>query len=177
MKPLPSLRAANPALLVSSLAMLVSLASLLVSIQQTNLARRQQAASVWPYLQIDYQTAATLGQREFEVIIHNKGIGPALIQRVRLRHQGQEYDDFYRLFKAKYPSPNFNHTLNSLSGMVLSAGEKKTLVSVSDTLAATAMYQVFQETEIRVAYASVYGDLWLMDEDTVSAIRSLREIK
>ena len=176
-KRLFSFRPVNPALVISSLAMLASIASLLVSIQQTNMARRQQAASVWPYLQMDYQSSAAPGKKQLDVLIQNKGVGPARVKSIRLRHEGKDYDDFYRLFQSKYPEAKFSHFMNSLSGAVLSAGEIKTLITINDTLAAPAMHKILDETEIRVVYASVYDDLWMMTADTVYAIRNLKAIR
>jgi hypothetical protein len=157
----------SPALWVSMAAFLVSFASLVVSMQQTNIAKEQQKASVWPYLALH----TSIRYPDYIAIsIQNKGVGPAQVQRVFVQFEGKSYDDLYHLFEAMYPNPKFDNLSGSLSGNVLSAGETATLIEIRDTAALRRIQQVAEEATIEVYYDSVFGDTWKMTRDTVLAI-------
>lgn len=58
-------------------AVLISVGTLLVFLYQTNLVRQQQYMSVLPYL--EFQNHDVFSYDNYELILKNKGIGPALI--------------------------------------------------------------------------------------------------
>lgn len=80
----------NSEKLVSISAMSISFITLLIFIYQTNLMRRQNDLSIMPYL--DISTTNDLEKATFELNLLNHGVGPAIIESVRLKYQGQQYD-------------------------------------------------------------------------------------
>ena len=77
--------------IVSLTALLVGLGSLFVIVYQTNLARQSQRASVLPCLSI----ALTSNDAGVFLVVGNVGIGPALIQDVRVRYQGRRSETIH----------------------------------------------------------------------------------
>jgi hypothetical protein len=71
-------------------AMFISFITLLIFIYQTNLMRRQNYISILPYLQIS--TSNNVGEFSYELNLKNHGVGPAIIEKVTMRHRGEEYD-------------------------------------------------------------------------------------
>ncbi len=76
-------------------AMVVGLGSLLVFAYQAQLMRESQRASVLPYLQV----VVIANDQGTSLVLSNTGIGPALIDDVRISYQGRERQidpyDFY----------------------------------------------------------------------------------
>jgi hypothetical protein len=76
-------------------AMLIGIGSLFVILYQTHLMRQSQHASVMPYLMIGF----TSNSGGVHVNLRNSGIGPALIDDVRIRHAtGEKATDPYAFF-------------------------------------------------------------------------------
>ena len=88
-------RRINIELLLGISATFLSLAALIVSIFQTQIAREQQQASVWPYL----QTQKSHVDDEFSLNLENDGVGPAIIKNVEVYYQGKLFDNHNALFK------------------------------------------------------------------------------
>jgi len=85
--PVPLRRRINIELLLGISATFLSLAALVVSIVQTRIAREQQHASVWPYLQI----LASNFDNELHYGLENKGVGPAIIRDFEIAYRGKTY--------------------------------------------------------------------------------------
>src|SRR5688500_10981694 len=89
--------------IVSLSAMAVGVGSLFVIVYQTHLMRQAQSAAALPYLMIGVQ-ANTEGSY---LTLRNTGLGPALIEHVRIRHQGRTFDeDPYDFFIRMRPDRN-----------------------------------------------------------------------
>jgi hypothetical protein len=80
----------NIELHLSLSATFLSLAALIVSIFQTKIAREQQQKSVLPYLQIRHEIA----DNNLQIILENKGVGPAFIHNVQMLHNQQTAQDY-----------------------------------------------------------------------------------
>src|SRR5262245_62249701 len=86
---------------VSLSAMVIGVGSLFVILYQTHLMRQSQHASVMPYLMIGF----TSNSGGVHVNLRNAGIGPALIDDVRIRHAtGEQATDPYTFFLEGDPS-------------------------------------------------------------------------
>lgn len=85
---------------VSFIAILVGVGSLGIVVFQTQIMREQQRASVLPYLAIVVQSRAeTTG-----LALRNAGIGPALLDDVRVRYKGKDFvGDPYDFFVQQRP--------------------------------------------------------------------------
>jgi hypothetical protein len=65
----------------------VGVGSLVIILIQTQIMREQQRASVLPYLAIAVQSSAeTTG-----LAVRNAGIGPAILDDVRVRYKGKDF--------------------------------------------------------------------------------------
>ncbi len=143
-------------------AIVVSLGTLFTIVFQTNLIRKQQYASVLPYLEIWPRIQPT----SFKLIVMNNGIGPAFIDDVKIHFQDSVYEADPRIFtfqviKKKEDVSFYYSTLKK--GRLLPAGEVIELIGVEeDSVNARKLYNWFgtDTLELEVTYKSVYDERW-----------------
>jgi len=180
-RPLPK-RRINIELLLGISATFLSLAALVVSVFQTKIAREQQQASVWPYLQTDKNHI----ENEFSLELTNAGVGPAIIRHVEVRYQGKSFVNHNVLFRQQLNERLLMALRNSVEkfkygyfyesldpGNVLKSGDNKSLLATThNEQVANLMDSVVADTSFHfiVRYADVYGNCWLLDRNKVTAI-------
>jgi len=71
-------------------AMFMSAATLVVLLYQTNLMRKQQYMSVYPYLEM---MGHGFPGPNYRYTLTNNGVGPALIKKVSVHHQDKVYEE------------------------------------------------------------------------------------
>jgi hypothetical protein len=174
--------------IVSLSAMAVGVGSLFVIVYQTHLMRQAQSASALPYLMVGMQ-ANTEGAY---LTVRNTGLGPALIEHVRIRHEGRTFDeDPYDFFIRMRPDRN----IPALSvdrvavGRLIPAGEGLMALGMSgkerdpmliDLLKLFEVVEVprswlvnfniplnAKRAVIEITYSSVYGDRWRVTSDRI----------
>ena len=91
-------RRINIELLLGISATFLSLAALIVSIFQTRIAREQQQASVWPYLQL----LVSQHNKECHIGIENKGVGPALVKKSEWLYGNKKYANAQDLYLTRF---------------------------------------------------------------------------
>jgi hypothetical protein len=173
--------------IVSLSAMVVGVGSLFVIVYQTHLMRQAQSAAALPYLMLGMQ--ANSGGTY--LTLRNTGLGPALIEEVRIRQEGRTFDEEpYDFFIRMRP----NHNIPGLSvdriavGRLIPAGEGLLALGVDGDerlRMLTELLTLFELVEvprswlansgipldaskravIEITYASVYGERWRITSD------------
>ncbi|WP_421762575.1 hypothetical protein [Ekhidna sp.] len=158
---------------VGVLAILASLGTLFVIVYQTNLYRKQQYASVLPYLEV----WNSRNDDSYRLILINNGIGPAFIEEVKVIYQ----DSIYALDPAEFAQevimPIDSITRwgysNISKGRLVPAGTQIELIQVTkDSINASKMWSWFsggdpnrkEIPEIEFVYGSVYGEKWMVQK-------------
>ncbi|WKN41960.1 hypothetical protein [Tunicatimonas pelagia] len=128
----------NSEKIISLSAFIVSIATLLalmyqirISSEQNELVRKQQYASVLPYVEI---WPANRNSSHFSLSLVNNGIGPAFINEVRVVYEGQVYKNdprtFYYSKIIKTDTIQFGYA-DIIKGQVLPPGEARTMIETS----------------------------------------------
>lgn len=152
---------------LSIVAIIASLGTLFTIVYQTNLIRKQQYASVLPYLEMWNSNPGKDGET-YLLLLMNNGIGPAFIKEVRIHYGDSAYRDdpatfTYKVIKPKDSISNIHYS-NIKAGRLIPAGEQVELVGVSkDTVNAPILRRWFAQTdsiEVEIIYESVYGERW-----------------
>ncbi len=172
---------------VSLSAMAVSVCTLVVILYQTHLTRQAQYASAMPYLMI----GVTSNDRGVHVTLANLGLGPALLDSVRIRYKGQSIDNdpygFFLQKRAEYAQ--FLSVDQVMPGRLISAGQTIQMVGTESAGHKEVMLrdilQSFEIAEvpkswyegagatgtgkatIEITYSSVYGDRWRTRSDRI----------
>ncbi len=118
--------------ILSIAAIFISICTLFVFLYQTNLIRKQQYKSVYPYLAFQHYGTNT---ENYKFILENKGIGPAIIKSIEVKTtNGELFKDINPYLNSrlqKTDTISFYHTDLS-EGMLISANEKIELIKLND---------------------------------------------
>jgi len=176
--------------IVSVCAMVVGVGSLAIILFQTRIMREQQRASVLPYLMIAIQS----NSESTNLTLRNAGIGPALLDDVRVHYKGKDYEvDPYDFFVQQRPEV-FNTVGLSVDklmpGRLVPAGEWiQTLGTGGAEAGATLLRELLhlfviaevpntwlvgagvtkppsERAVVIVTYSSVYGERWHLRSDS-----------
>ena len=173
--------------LLSLSAMVVGVGSLAVILYQTHLMRQSQHASVLPYLMI----AVNSNEHGVFLNLRNAGIGPAVIERVHVLHEGREHGgdayDFYLGVRPEQATQSLSVD-KIIEGRLIAAGETIQMVGVPGVEGQVWLRELlglFEVAEVPrlwlrnlklpesgvnravliIDYASVFGDRWRVRSD------------
>jgi hypothetical protein len=174
--PAPLRRRINIELLLGISATFLSLAALIVSIVQTRIAREQQHASVWPYLQV----LSSSFDDELHYGLENKGVGPAIIRDFKISYQGKIYKSVQRLFNdviGKHTAGGKGFGTVSKGSVFKSGDDIDILFVTKNDLVINQVNAMLNDSSfhILIRYADVYGNCWLLDQDKVTELVSCPE--
>lgn len=150
--------------IVSLTAIIVSLGTLFTIVYQTQLIRKQQYASVLPYIEMWNSNQG----HSYSYVLVNNGIGPAFIKGVKIHYGDSVIDGDLSFFAFNVIKPidsvkNYSYS-NIKSGSLIPAGNRMNLISVKgDTLNAGILRRWLSEDEsiqVEIIYESVYGERW-----------------
>lgn len=149
---------------VSLTAIIVSLGTLFTIVYQTQLIRKQQYASVLPYIEMWNSNRGD----SYSYMLFNNGIGPAFVKEVKV-HYGDStvVGDLafftYHVIKPVDSVKNYSYS-NIKAGGLIPAGKKIDLISVSnDSVNAAILRKWFSKgdhIQVEVIYESVYKERW-----------------
>lgn len=153
------------------MAIIASLGTLFTIIYQTNIFRKQQYASVLPYLEI----WNARNDDAYRLILINNGIGPAFIEDVKLIYkdsilQMDPADFVDEVIKKEDSLTRYGYS-NISKGRLIPAGNSINLVqALEDSINSYILWSWFSGgdttrvdyPEIEITYGSVYGEKWMI---------------
>jgi len=145
-------------------AMVVGLAALFVAWDQARVMRAQQHGAVIPVIQIDGFTSRVEDTMSMGLRFMNNGVGPAMIESVRVYRDGQLMTDFEPIMTLL--PEGYDRSWTSINGRVLAAGahvEPITLSWPADDLAGEGLDALLAEWElwsVNLCYCSVFDRCW-----------------
>ncbi len=169
----------NSERLLSLSAMSISFITLVIFIYQTNLMRRQNYISILPYLTLS--TTNDLTGHTFVLKLENHGVGPAILESVKLTYQGKSYDlaayenQLFPLLVSLKPELDSIQMVNYSTlnkGMAIPANFGYTLLSVSQSpehfqLLTHHLNQLEAEgLKYEITYKSIQEERWRIFTDS-----------
>lgn len=170
-------------------AMVVGVGSLFIILYQTQLMREAQNASALPYLAVAVHSSS----EGVYLTLRNVGVGPALIDRVRVRTSRDAFEgDVYEFYSALRPVP-FNGEFSVdpvMPGRLLPAGEMIQMIGMGGEEGGAMLADLLRRFEIaevpeswyvgvgtsragpekavlEVTYSSIYGDQWRISSNAI----------
>ncbi|RFF30704.1 hypothetical protein [Wenzhouxiangella sediminis] len=149
-------------------AIVVGVAALFVSFDQSRVMREEIRASIWPALQVDGFASLENGTLAIGLSVQNAGVGPALVERVTIRHDDSPVEDLDALRALMPPGADLSRT--SLTGRVVAAGasvrpfELRYPAEESDD-AIDVLNRLLSRWSAEVCYCSTLGQCWVASDD------------
>lgn len=166
-----ALRKRNWDALAATLAALIGFLALIVSGYTAYIQRQQVRAQVWPFMLVGYSDV------DHSIVVLNKGTGPALVRSVEVLVDGKPLPKWSAVLEALGVARPDDYGQSTISGNVLSPGERLVIVSVPDDV----RYQQFRaeatrRLTTRICYCSTLGECWMHlsgDRDDEPDVRSV----
>ena len=152
-------------------AIFISLLTLVVFIYQTNIIREQQRMSVLPYLSLYSQHSGT---PNYQYILVNNGIGPAVIESVKIIDGESEYEmDLPNYLSGHVPETaeikGLYHS-NLHPGQLIPAGKTIAILGINNSLdSAEKLLKILGDStlQMEIVYGNVYDERWLLSTEAL----------
>jgi len=138
------------------IATLVGLLALVVSAYTAMLQQQQVRAQVWPRLQL--MSSGSLQ----EVLVMNKGVGPAVIESVRIHVDGVAQRDWKMLEKTLGVTPA-EYVQSTVNGTVISGGERYVMANFPERQVWERIRPQLQRMHRRLCYCSTLEECWVVE--------------
>lgn len=160
-------------MMVAAASIFVGFCALAITAVQTYIMREQQHASVWP--SVSFGTGnSNVNDRDstanFEVLIWNKGIGPAIIKDLKIIYRGIMYEDWQRQDVFQAMTGTREHVPFGFASVgknrVMQAGE---VIQWCQFSSSPKSYKVIKAMEngaredfdLIIFYSDIYGHTWV----------------
>lgn len=154
--------------LVGLCAIITSICAIIITLYQTKLQRTQQYASVKPMLMsfsnsFSNNNSSTSLSYQYELLISNQGLGPAIITDYNYYYQSKPYKNIAQIIKKIKTDNKLDSTkvitLSSLwINQIIPVGEKLSIVKIDDNILGPILDEA--DINIMVRYKSLYGQQW-----------------
>ncbi|MEO8670163.1 MAG: hypothetical protein ABI411_02540 [Tahibacter sp.] len=140
------------------IAALIGLLALCVSAYTAYIQRQQVRAQVWPYLE------PGISGSKREIVLVNKGVGPAIVKSVRIYVDGKAQRDWSAVFSAL--GMKFEHAppFSTVFGVVISAGDRIDQVLFQSVEDFNAYAHQADRVEKMYCYCSSLSECWIYDD-------------
>jgi hypothetical protein len=152
------------------IAAFVGLLALCVSGYTAYIQRQQVRAQVWPYLE-----PGVSGSKR-ELVIVNKGVGPALVRSVQVYVDDKPQRNWDAVYAALGLKFEHRPPYSTLSSIVLSAGERLDQVLFRSAEDFNAYASKVNRVEQRICYCSTLNECWIYDGREKDPARLRREV-
>lgn len=160
-------------LVIGAPAFIISVVVAYATSVQADATRKMTEASVWPRLQIvrSFNSGGARrpdGSVDFDeakfitsIIVHNAGIGPAVVKHVRVSVDGVAYRDWFGLAEQVFDIRVISNA--NLAAQVVPASETVQWLTL-DGKGALALRDAYDEGRLQaqVCYCSVFDSCWLL---------------
>jgi hypothetical protein len=152
------------------IAAFVGLLALCVSGYTAWLQQRQVSAQVWPHLMI------ASSSNDADILIINKGVGPALVGSMQVFVDGEPQRDWNAvLAKLDIKVDEKDRGQSTVNGNVISAGESVASLKFNKPEDFLTYFAKSDRVKMRVCYCSVLNECW--ERDTRQTQRMQRDHK
>ncbi|HEX6834067.1 MAG TPA: hypothetical protein VF132_11090 [Rudaea sp.] len=152
------------------IAALVGLLALCVSGYTAYLQREQVRAQVWPYLE-----PGMSGSRR-EIILSNKGVGPAIIRNVQMTVDGKPQRNWTDVFHALGIHYDHHIPYSTINGIVLAGNDHIDQLLFPTSEDFNLYSHQARRVNLKVCYCSSLGDCWQFDDSVTTTSEQHRPV-
>ncbi|MEL6974193.1 MAG: hypothetical protein AAGL29_02230 [Bacteroidota bacterium] len=167
----------DPNLIIALGVLLTSFAALFVYVRQTNIMSEQSRilleqtkSNAWPHLSLDMWVGDRNGKIvTYKFIVQNKGIGPALIESVKISYDGTYVENWAEFYEALQVPDSIviSQSTHNIHARVLAANESMSVIDWStsegindNTDLAMFIFDRGDKIKMEICYQSIHGDTW-----------------
>lgn len=156
-------------------AFLISLVSVVLGIENAVAMRQLVASNSWPFVNVGVSNGNETGGAALDLLIQNKGVGPAKIKSLEVFYEGKPMAGDQALMRAITGGKPVPIVRSRVVGSVLSAKESVNFLSVVEqSITPSELAELARRSDriaLRTCYCSAFDECWVMDR-TVEPSRS-----
>lgn len=148
--------------LLSVAGALIAILALFATLRESEEVRRQTAAAVWPYIQVQMDDFDLGDTASLSLSFTNTGVGPAKVRSLRLEVDGQPVADWDALLARLEQPADSPYGRDSVSQRVLAPGESVTLFTTRHPPLVRALQAAIRRpgTVLGMCYCSIFDECW-----------------
>ena len=140
--------------------------ALYAALSESQAVREQTAASVWPYVEMMIEDTDDGENARFALAVENVGVGPARMQGVEFRVDGEAIPSWDVLTARLLEDPvkvGVDFGRSTISNRVIAPGQRISAFQTVDRELALRMQEVVYggRASLRYCYCSIFSECWL----------------
>ena len=142
--------------MVGLAALVVSICAVAVSIYEASLERQHARAEAWPHVELTIGVSS----QSTRIAVENSGLGPAAIEAIAVRYDGQPVEGWSRLLPLLFGRQPDSYQISGIEGRVLRAGSELVILEVPAQYVPQDIMARLPRTSVTVCYRSVFEEYW-----------------
>jgi hypothetical protein len=152
---------------LSLVGVFIAVVALYAALAESDAARKQTAAAVWPFVQLTVHDHLSANGAEFRVSMTNVGVGPARMRSMRVILDGEPLRDWHHAM-ALFGEEGTHRLGQSFIGRrVLIPGESVDMVATTDRVLVEKFLGSLARpgNSITYCYCSIFDTCWVVDSE------------
>jgi hypothetical protein len=152
---------------LSLVGVFIAVVALYAALAESDAARKQTAAAVWPFVQLTISDHLSEGRAEFRISLTNAGVGPARMRSMRVLLLGEPLRDWHHAIQRLGETGTHRLGQSYVSRRVLIPGETIDMVSTMDRVLVEKFLGALAQpgNSITYCYCSIFDACWVIDSE------------
>jgi hypothetical protein len=152
---------------LSLVGVFIAVVALYAALAESDAARKQTAAAVWPFVQLTISDHLSESRAEFGISLTNAGVGPARMRSMRVLLRGEPLRDWHHALELIGETGTHRLGQSFVSRRVLIPGETIDMVSTMDRVLVEKFLAVLAQPDnsITYCYCSIFDACWVVDSE------------
>jgi len=152
---------------LSLVGVFIAVVALYAALAESDAARKQTAAAVWPFVQLTIHDHLSGGHAEFRISLTNAGVGPARMRSMRVLLTGEPLRDWHHAMQRLGEAGTHRLGQSFVSRRVLIPGETIDMVTTTDRVLVEKFLGALAQpgNSITYCYCSIFDACWVVDSE------------
>ena len=152
---------------LSLVGVFIAVVALYAALAESDAARKQTAAAVWPFVQLTIHDHLSGGHAEFRISLTNAGVGPARMRSMRVLLTGEPLRDWHHAMQRLGEAGTHRLGQSFVSRRVLIPGETIDMVTTTDRVLVEKFLGALAQpgNSITYCYCSIFDACWVLDSE------------
>lgn len=150
---------------LSLVGVFIAVVALYAALAESDAARKQTAAAVWPFVQLTIHDHLSEDRADFRISLTNAGVGPARMRSMRVLLLGEPLSDWHEAIQRVGEVGTHRLGQSFVSRRVLIPGETIDMVSTMDRVLVEKFLGALAQpgNSITYCYCSIFDACWIVD--------------